>query len=335
MSGSDLSICIATHNRCEFLESTLRNILQQATDRVEIVVVDGASTDGTEKLMAALTDTFPNLKYFRLETNGGIDHDFNIAVERASGRYCWLMSDDDSLVPGTMARVLDAIDQGHSLVVVNSQVRNRDLRIVLQDRRLPIVESRVYPPQEHEQLFIDLANYLSFIGCVVIHRDIWLNRCRDEYLGSYFIHVGVIFQKQLPNSALIISEPLVLVRHGNASWTSRAFEIWMFKWPSLIWSFPNISEKAKAKVFLRHPWKKIKKLLSNRAKGAYSIREYEFFLRPRINNPWRSFAAKLVALTPGVVANLLMLTYCLITYPRHAIDLVDLRNSRFCPFRYR
>ena len=335
MSEFDLSICIATRNRCSFLESTLENILEQATERVEIVVVDGASDDGTEEMMAGFQSTHPKLKYFRLTDNGGIDRDFNSAVENASGTFCWLMSDDDILAPGTVARILDAIGQGHSLVVVNSQVRNRDLRIVLQDRRLPYHESRVYLPHEHEQLFIDLANYLSFIGGVVIKREIWLERSREEYFGTYFVHVGVIFQKELRGSALFIAEPLILIRHGNASWTGRAFEIWMFKWPTLIWSFSNISDGAKAKVFLKHPWKKIKKLLSNRAKGAYSLREYEFYLRPRIDNPWRALTARLIAVIPGVVANLLMLTYCLITYPRHAIDLVDLRNSRFCPFRYR
>lgn len=335
MSGFDLSICIATRNRCLFLKSTLENILEQATERVEVVVVDGASSDGTAKMMESLQKPFPNIRYFRLETNGGIDHDYNLAVERASGRYCWLMSDDDILLPGTINQVLSAVGQGHSLVVVNSQVRNRDLRIVLQRRRVPFRESRVYRPQEYEQIFIDLANYLSFIGCVIIKRSVWLERERQAFFGTYFVHVGVIFQKQLPGSTLFIADPMVLIRHGNASWTSRAFEIWMFKWPTLVWSFPNISDAAKAKVFLEHPWKRMKKLLSNRAKGAYSIKEFEFYLRPRINNRWRSLIAKLVALTPGVVANLLMLTYCLVTYPRHAIDLVDLRNSRFCPFRYR
>jgi hypothetical protein len=99
-----------------------------------------------------------------------------------------------------------------------------------------------------EHLFIDALNYLSFIGAVVIRRSIWLGRERVLYFGTEFVHVGVIFQKPLPGSALIIAEPFITIRFGYGQWTSRSFEIWMFKWPKLVWSFKDISSEAKRRV---------------------------------------------------------------------------------------
>jgi abequosyltransferase len=46
-----LSICIATLNRARFLKETLARILGQASDEVEVVIVDGASSDGTEEVV--------------------------------------------------------------------------------------------------------------------------------------------------------------------------------------------------------------------------------------------------------------------------------------------
>ena len=47
MTDPRLSICIATYNRASCIGETLRSIIPQITEEVEIVVVDGASTDNT------------------------------------------------------------------------------------------------------------------------------------------------------------------------------------------------------------------------------------------------------------------------------------------------
>ena len=53
MDDIRLSICIPTYNFGEFIGATLQSIIKQATDEVEIVVVDGASTDNTAEVVRA------------------------------------------------------------------------------------------------------------------------------------------------------------------------------------------------------------------------------------------------------------------------------------------
>jgi len=122
-----LSICIATRNRAKFIGATLESILVQATEEVEIVILDGASTDNTEEIVRLYQDRFPRLRYFRQETNMGIDRDFTKSVELAHGDYCWLFCDDDLFKPGAIRVVLEALKNDYALVIADSEVWNADL----------------------------------------------------------------------------------------------------------------------------------------------------------------------------------------------------------------
>jgi len=260
MKKITLSICIATLNRAAFLDETLHSIVSQASEQVEIVIVDGASTDDTSNVVKRHQEGFPRLRYHRLEVKGGLDQDYNRAVSLAAGDYCWLFSDDDVMKPGALQAVLDYVDKGHDVIVVNAEVRNADLSSVIESRLLKLSGNRIYSQAEGEQFFGDTANYLSFIGAVVIRRELWLAREKEEYFGTFFVHIGVIFQSALPGSSLVIAEPFISIRYGNATWSARSFEIWMFKFPRIIWSFPHFSDASKRRVYPKEPWKKWERL---------------------------------------------------------------------------
>jgi glycosyltransferase involved in cell wall biosynthesis len=63
----DLSICIATYNRANYISETLNSIVAQLLDNVEVVIVDGASTDNTKEVVSIFVDKYPNFKYYLLE----------------------------------------------------------------------------------------------------------------------------------------------------------------------------------------------------------------------------------------------------------------------------
>ena len=135
MSDIRLSICIATRNRAKFIGVTLDTILVQATEEVEIVILDGASTDNTEEVIRRYQARSPRLRYFRQETNVGIDRDFAKAVDLARGDYCWLFCDDDLFRPGAIRVVLEALQNDYSLIIADSEVRNADLSQRLQAKK--------------------------------------------------------------------------------------------------------------------------------------------------------------------------------------------------------
>ncbi len=324
-----LSICIATYNRADVIGQTLESIISQIREEVEIVVVDGASTDDTTIVMQRYTDRCPSLRYYRLPAKGGVDRDYCHAVSFATGEYCWLLTDDDILKPGAINTILSLFEQRYSLIIINAEIWDRTLTKQEKQKQLHLEKDTFYLPSAQELLFSETVAYLSFIGGVVIDRALWNNREKEPYIGTEFIHVGVIFQEDLPHGAFAVAEPYIKIRSGNAQWSPRHFPIWMIKWPDLIWSFPGISDTAKARVTPRHPWNDALTLILERAFGVYSLREYDSYIKTSLSSRWRKLLAKAVALVPGAIVNFLVVTYYTITRFHDAFLWHNLKTSRF------
>mgnify|MGYP000383180639 CR=1 FL=1 len=326
MAKIKLSICIATYGRGQFIGETLSSIISQIEPEVELVIVDGASPDNTHEIVAEHQKYYPALRYYRESENSGVDRDFDKAVVYANGEYCWLMTDDDLMMPGAIRQILSSINDGHDLIVANSEVRTVDFSKVLKPRLLDISSDKEFGAETADKFFNEVANCLSFIGSVIIRRQVWLDRDRSSYFGTLFVHVGVIFQHPPIVNVKCIANPLVVIRYGNAMWTSRGFEIWMFKWPNLIWSFNDFSSRTKALV-CPPPWANIKRIVLFRAVGGYSMTEYRRFLSSTESEVSRILLV-LIAVFPAVLMNFLAGIYCALFNHSDRLAIYDLSHSK-------
>lgn len=325
-----LSICIATLNRGALIGQTLDSIVSQLTEQVEIMIVDGASTDNTEDVVLSYRQRYPNVRYRRLAEKGGVDQDYSRAVELAAGEYCWLFSDDDIIKPGALDAVVGLLQSSPGLVIVNAEVQNSDLTQTLKPSCLDLKEITTYTQHETDLLFRDAGNYLSYIGCVVVRRSLWGARDKKSYYGTLFVHMGVIFQEPLPRGAIIVAEPMIVIRYGNAMWTDKGFEVSLFKWPELIWSFSGISETAKAHVCERNPWSNLARLALYRARGLYSTREYKKFIENRITSVIeRHLFSSIAKFPPKIFKTIFYLYFTFIgaKHPNSKLILEDIQKN--------
>ena len=108
-----LSICIPTYNRAAALKEALSSILPQVAERVdvEIVICDNASTDATPDDCRELAATQPRVRYFRSESNVGMDGNVKACFEQARGMYVSLFSDDDVATPAFFTRLIARLEQ--------------------------------------------------------------------------------------------------------------------------------------------------------------------------------------------------------------------------------
>ncbi len=109
-----LSILIPTYNRAGFLRTTLGLLLRFLGEepRVEVVVSDNASADGTRGLVREYQQRFPGVvRYSRNESNVGSVNNVLTCVESlARGEFCWVIGDDDVILPGALQRILEVLD---------------------------------------------------------------------------------------------------------------------------------------------------------------------------------------------------------------------------------
>jgi abequosyltransferase len=287
-----LSICIATFNRAHTIGATLDSIVPQLTDEVELLVLDGASTDSTEEVVTELARRCEQLRYVKLPQNNGLDRDFDTCVSLARGQYCWLMSSDDFLKPGAIRRVLTALNGNLSLIIVNAEHRDESMSRVVIPSRLSFSGDRTYDSDELESLFVDAGTAAGYIGSVVIEREIWLTRERVQYYGLLVIHEAVIFQKKLPGRALVIAEALVAIRGGHPSWMAKLPDLAVRWWP-FIASLP-VSEAAKR----RRRKFMLPSLMLSRAMGGYSLAQYHQWIRPTLHSISEALLHVAIALAP-------------------------------------
>ncbi len=93
-----ISICIPQYNRIEYLKINLQQIALQESVDLEVIVSDDASTDNTAQEIKQMQENYPfPLIYHRFETNHGYDRNLRNSMELASGQYCFILGNDDTL----------------------------------------------------------------------------------------------------------------------------------------------------------------------------------------------------------------------------------------------
>jgi len=294
-----LSICITTRNRASYIGETLESILRQCDRDVEVVIVDGASTDNTVEVIGRYLPVYACLRLITPENNSGVDADFDKAVTEARGTYCWLFSDDDLMEANAIERVVTLCrTSSPTVAIIDASVHTADFGEKISERRLARDGRDVYFEQDGALLFSDCIKHLSFIGAVVVRREFWLARNRERYFGSEFVHCGVLFQAPIPGETRVLREPLVKIRYGIGSWTPRSFEVWEVKWPRLLWSFAWIDALIIASVAQREPWRRPMRLMANRAARRYGWKQFRELVIRESDNPVKLIAPLVCAALP-------------------------------------
>ena len=110
-----LAICLFTHHGrrdvlAEGLTSVFAQIETAGLSNVEVCLTDNASNDGTEALVAELKQKHgERLRYLRHERDLGLSRNLLSCVELARSDYCWILTSDDVIEDGGIARVIQII----------------------------------------------------------------------------------------------------------------------------------------------------------------------------------------------------------------------------------
>ena len=102
---------VTTFNRKKLLRECIEALLQQSYENLDVLVVNNASTDGTEDYINSLSD--PRIVYYNTGENIGGAGGFSFGLKKAieSGYdYAWLMDDDSIADKNSLAVLMKAAD---------------------------------------------------------------------------------------------------------------------------------------------------------------------------------------------------------------------------------
>jgi glycosyltransferase involved in cell wall biosynthesis len=93
--GPSVSVVMPSLNQAPFLEAAVRSVLEQSYAQLELVVVDGQSTDGTVELLVHLQQEFGKRLRWVSQQDTGPAQAINTAIALSQGEIIgWLNSDD-------------------------------------------------------------------------------------------------------------------------------------------------------------------------------------------------------------------------------------------------
>jgi glycosyltransferase involved in cell wall biosynthesis len=113
---AQVGIVIPTRNRLPLLRDALRSIERQSLRDWSCVVVDDASSDGTDSWLAGVSD--PRFKVIRSESNLERSTARNVGLEHTRAAYVTFLDDDDLLVPHALSSLLAAAKRQPNAVAV-------------------------------------------------------------------------------------------------------------------------------------------------------------------------------------------------------------------------
>jgi hypothetical protein len=119
-----VSVVLSAFNPGGLVLDAIRSALAQTLTDLEVVYVDGASTDGTAAALAAIGD--PRLRVFRQEKNEGVAGGYNEAIRRARAPWIAIMDGDDLMHPRRLELQLAALAADPSLDFVSCDLEMID-----------------------------------------------------------------------------------------------------------------------------------------------------------------------------------------------------------------
>lgn len=108
-----VSICIPTHQGSRWIRDSIAAALAQDYPRVEVVVSDDLSTDGTAEAAGAVSDE--RVRVVRSDRRLGMARNWNRSVQLARGAYIKFLMQDDLLDPTCVARMAAVLTRNPSV----------------------------------------------------------------------------------------------------------------------------------------------------------------------------------------------------------------------------
>ena len=118
-----MSIVTVVFNGKEHIEKTINSIINQTYPKIEYIIIDGGSTDGTVDIIRNYEHS---ISYWVSEPDKGISDAFNKGIKLATGDYINFQGDGDGFVDETsLEKVVNEIGNRRPLLV-SAKIRRID-----------------------------------------------------------------------------------------------------------------------------------------------------------------------------------------------------------------
>lgn len=206
-----VTVAIPTYNRAALLRQAVESALGQTYQDIEVLVADNSSTDNTDDAMKQFFED-RRVRYFRHSENRGFINNFNFCLEKASGEYFLLLSDDDILGKDAIGSLLAKFQSGDEVMVYCSLIffkENTGTKKIIQ---------KIAPEKESGLDFIAgrLAEKRVWAPSAALFRTSALRLAGGYPPAGIATDLGACIAASVKGTVRYVPRPLVFYRlHGN------------------------------------------------------------------------------------------------------------------------
>lgn len=106
-----ITVIVPIYNGQEYLERCVSSILNQSYQKLELLLIDGGSTDRTAELCRSLAQKQDRIRFLQEENNRGVSFSRNHGLREAAGEYISFVDADDWLMPDCLERLMTDLVQ--------------------------------------------------------------------------------------------------------------------------------------------------------------------------------------------------------------------------------
>ena len=233
----DLSIIIINYKTKKITAACLETIKKSQDNLTkEVIVIDNGSEDGS---VAYLKQKFPQYQVYSSGGNLGFSRGNNFGVDKANGKYIWLLNSDTLLKSNTIGTLMELAVKNNS-DIASCQLLNSDSTIQLQGGYLPdlwrlalwmlfiddlpLIKSLIKPYHQNLKSFFQTDQHPGWLAgtALLIKRDLYqkLNGL-DNHIFMYGEDVDFCLKAQKRGIKLDYFHQPQLTHLGQASGSSR------------------------------------------------------------------------------------------------------------------
>ncbi|NVN89346.1 MAG: glycosyltransferase family 2 protein [Desulfuromonadales bacterium] len=146
-TGVTISVCMPIYNSFRYIAHAIESVLIQTRRDFELIIIDDCSNDGTGEIAASFADQDTRIRFIRNVSNVGMVNNWNLCIEKASGRYIKFLFGDDLLEADALERMAACFDADPAVGLVASA------RILIDEESRPLetlahFDTRIYDGTE-------------------------------------------------------------------------------------------------------------------------------------------------------------------------------------------
>lgn len=117
-----ISVIMSVYNEEQYVEKSIRSILNQTEQDFEVIIFDDCSTDATPDLIERIQDD--RIRLYRNTENCGLTRNLNQGLKLAEGKYIARMDGDDFSLPARFEKQVKYLEENPGVMLIGCWTQN-------------------------------------------------------------------------------------------------------------------------------------------------------------------------------------------------------------------